>query len=230
MKVLRKIISSILLLLVICGTLTAVACKEEKDVGFSLNETSTTMYVFEDKTLTLTTDSNEAIEWLATNGEIVTLIPNGKSVTVTGIMSGETTIIAKQGKSSVSCKIMVFPARTTLTVTINSLKSVQLVNGDTYQVDATVKLNGEEFTSATLEYSLVNASPNGCVTVGTNGLITAVSQGTAIVSVRANYGNEYSEYANITVYVFPSDYDNDAEQNPGDDSDGGKIDDIFGGW
>ena len=228
MKVLRKIISSILLLLVVCGTLTAVACKEEK-TGFSLDNTAITLYVFEDKTLTLTSGSNKSVVWTATNDEVITLTPNGKSVTVTGVKSGETTVIATQGNNSVSCKVTVFPARTTLTVTINSLKSVQKSIGETYQIETTVKLNGEAFNDATLEYSIVNASPNGCVTVDGNGLITAVSQGTAIVSVRAKYGNDYSEYANITVYVFSSDYDNDAEKQP-ETEEGGSIDDVFGGW
>ena len=146
------------------------------------------------------------------------------------VKSGETTVIATQGNNSVSCKVTVFPARTTLTVTINSLKSIQKSIGETYQIETTVKLSGEAFNDATLEYSIVNASPNGCVTVDGNGLITAVSQGTAIVSVRAKYGNDYSEYANITVYVFPSDYDNDAEREPEKGENGGDIDDVFGGW
>ena len=229
MKVLRKIISSILLLLVVCGSFTAVACKEEKDVGFSLNETSTTMYVFEDKTLTLTTGSNSKVVWTTTNTDCVTLVPNGKNVTITGLRVGETTIIATQGNNSVSCKLMVFPPKANLTVAINALPSIQLSVDGTYQLNVTAKLDGEQFNNVELEYLLNNASPDGCVTVSDNGLIAAVSQGVAIVSVRAKFADTYSDWASVTVYVFPNDYDNDAEKEP-ETEDGGFIDDNFGGW
>jgi len=225
MKVFKKILSIALLLTIIVTSLSVIGCNkddtEEKE-GFGLSETAITMYVFESKALTLNTDSDEQINWTCTADGIVELTPNGKAVEIKGIRRGEISVVATQGNNSVSCTVNVFPTSSEFKVEVTSAKTLQLLVGESYQLSAKAYVDGEEFTGATFEYKIVQASPEGCVTLSETGLATAVAQGTVILSVRAKFGDTYTEWEEATLYVFKDGYNNDNQEQPD-----GFIPDVF---
>ena len=233
MKIFKKIVCSILVILALTLTLSAVGCNNGGGAPgpeLSIDKTSFNIYVLETETLTVETESEEIIYWSLTNEAVATLTvsEDGKTATVLGISKGETTVMAKQGKSSVSCKVMIFPAQEVLAVSITSPLTLNLKVGDNSQLNTAVTYGGEEFSDATLEFKVAQESPLGCLTVNESGLVTAVKQGVATVMVRANFGEMYSEWDSVTVYVFPEDYNNDDQKAP--NSDGCYIEDVFGGW
>ncbi len=232
MKTFKKIISSILIILALAMTISAVGCNNggggDKGPAMSLDKTSFNIYAFEQETITVESDSNAEITWSITNGDVATLTTDGKTATIFGVRRGETTVIAKQGKNSVSCKIMIFPAQDVLAVNITSPLTLNLKVNETSQVTTAITYAGVSFDKASLEFKVAQDSPLGAVTVSESGLVTAVEQGVATVMVRANFGDTYSEWAEATVYVFPEDYNNDDQQAPS--IDGGYIEDPFGGY
>ena len=232
MKKYSKLITTILTLIIAFACLFAVGCKKEntntnKDV-LAFDKSSVTMYVFEIETLTLESKSDAQITWSCTDDSLIELIPEGKTVTLRGLRTGEVTIIAKQGNNSKSCKITIFPERQSLTVEVTSALTKELSVNGTYQLTAKALLDNELFEKATLEFRLTQDSPSGCVTIDNNGLVTAVSQGVAIVSVRAVFGNTCSDWEDVTLYVFADDYNNENQKDP--TLNGGIIEDVFGDW
>lgn len=228
MKSLKKIISSILVLVAIICAFTLCGCTE-KSGKFELDKTSFTMYVFESETLTLETDYSGEITWQSTKEQIVTLKGNGKSVEVLAGKTGETTIIATQGKNSVACKVVVFPAEKSLELTLSSKSQANVNVGETFQIDAKATLDGKQFGYAVIEYVLALASPSGCVTIDENGLVSVVSQGVAEIKVWARFNDEVSNELTVKLYCFSADYDNDSNAPPS--YDGAEIEDVFpAGW
>ncbi len=225
MKICKKLITSILLLLLVVTSVCAVGCKGGKG-NLSISQSNITMYVFEREALTLESSSKDAVTWSSTNDKLVKIEANGKTATITALSTGEVTIIAEQGKNSITCKVTVFPAKQGLTLAVTSDLITSRVIGETYNFSTKVYLNGEGFNDATLEYRLTQASPSGCVTINDNGVVKAVSQGLAIVSVRATFGNVSSDWEDVILTVFADDYDNDEQRDP--TAGGGIIEDIFG--
>lgn len=231
MKHLKKISSIVLLTFVLLASVFAFGCNDTQEQTteppkFSLSQTSMIMYVFDTATLSIENGSDEIITWSCTDESVAEIIPNGKTVTLKAIRRGEISIIATQGKNSASCLVNVFPAFKDFSVALNSAENAQLKVGETYSLIATATFDGQEFTGAELEYAVIQSSPAGSVSIDENGLVTALVQGTATVGVRALYGDTYSEWVLVTVYVFPTDYDNDDQKQPSLE-DGGYIEDVF---
>lgn len=228
MKSLKKIISSILVLTAIVGAFTLCGCTEK--VGkFELDKTSFTLYVFESETLTLETDYSGEITWKSTNEQIATIKGNGKTAEVFAGKTGETTIIATQGKNSVACKVVVFPAEESLELSLSSKSQANVTVGETFQIDAKAILNGKEFENAVIEYELEIVSPSGCITIDENGLVSVMAQGVAQIKVWARFNDEVSNELTVKLYCFSADYDNDANAPPS--YDGAEIEDVFpAGW
>lgn len=232
----KRLISVFLLAFVLIASISMIGCKEEQSSApqtspaieskLTLSATSINMYVLDSETLTLESIEDGAISWTSTNDSLVKLIPNGDSVTINALRRGEVTVIATQGENSVSCTINVFPTYHDFAVVLNSTDTAQLKVGETYSFLASVTVDGEDFTGAELEYLVVQSSPAGSVSVDENGLVTAVKQGMATVGVRAVYGDTYTEWVLVNVYVFPADYDNEDQKQPSLE-DGGYIEDIF---
>lgn len=232
MKKYNKLITTVLTLIVAFACLFAVGCKQDDASGkkdaLAFDKSGVTMYVFEIETLTLETESNAEITWSCTDDSLIEITHVDKTATIRAVRTGEVTIIAKQGKNSKSCKVTIFPAKQSLSVEITSALTAEMSVEGTYQLTAKALLDNELFEKATLEYRLTQDSPSGCVTIDNNGLVTAVSQGVAIVSVRALFGDTWSEWADVTLYVFADDYNNENQKDP--TLNGGIIEDVFGDW
>ncbi|MBQ9734544.1 MAG: hypothetical protein IJV95_01675 [Clostridia bacterium] len=235
-KSIKRLISVVLLAFVLIASIAMIGCSEEQSSTsntpatpkskLTLSATSLNLYVLDSETLTLETSEDGEISWTSTSDSLIELIPNGKSATINALRRGEVTVIATQGKNSVSCTINVFPTYHAFDVILESADNAQLKVGETYTFNTTVTVDDVEFTLSTFEYSVIQSSPAGSVSVADNGLITAVKQGTATVGVRAVYGDTYTEWKLVTVYVFPTDYSNDDQEQPSLD-DGGYIEDVF---
>lgn len=223
MKTFRKIFSAIIMVVLLSTFVGCTDVEQTDDKRLTLSESSAIMYVFDVKTLTLNTNSDEQIVWTCTNENCLSLTPNGKTVTVQALRRGEVFVVATQGENSVSCVINVFPTYKDFSVTITSAKTAQLAVGEQYQIECAVTIDQEEFDGATLEYRLTESSPKGCVLIDDNGLVTAEMQGVTRASVRARFGDTYSEWQDVTIYVFEEDYNNADQQRPD-----GYIEDVFG--
>ena len=197
--------------------------------AISLDKQSVSMYVLESQTLTLTTSSSAKITWESTNTDVVAIVADGKTAQVTAVNRGEATVIATQGKNSVSCKVTVFPLESVFAVTLNSQDMAQLTVGGSYQFDVTATVGGVEVQDVEFKFEVETTSPDGVVTVDENGLVTAVKQGIATVKAYATFGDNVSESVLVTITVFPEDYDNEGQkpevQEP--EEEGGMIEDIF---
>lgn len=223
MKKFKKIIGLILSVLMLSAVCVSFGCSKSAP---TLDKSSVTMYVFETQTITLNTESDDAIKWTSTNENVVSLKASGKSAKVTALSSGEATVIVKQGDTVLRCKVTVFPSEKQFGIQLDCLESVELGIGDTYQISASATIDGQVTNLAKIVYELENASPLGAITVDDSGKVEALAKGTALIKVYAVFGDEVSNVLTVSVTCFPDDYNNNNQQIPS--LDGGLIEDVFG--
>ena len=171
-----------------------------KVTGVSLSNDSLTLDVGDTATLTATiTPSNATnpnVTWSSNPSGIVTITPDtsdSKKATITATGTGTTTITATAADGSgekATCTVTVTQPVTSVSLDKTSL---ELTEGETAQLNATVEPDNASNKSVTW------ASSNSAVaTVDQNGNVEAVGAGTATITVTTEDGN-YTAACTVTV-------------------------------
>lgn len=146
-----------------------------KEPTLSLSKTSTTLYTKDEKTATLvakvngTEVSGSQVTW-STSDKTIVKVENGK---ITAIAEGTATITAKANGISKTCKVTVKKPSISVSPTEFTIKK-----GQTQTLTTTVKP-----TTGTPSYS---SSKKSVAKVSSKGVVTAVSQGDATITVTCN--------------------------------------------
>ena len=142
---------------------------------YSLNLESFSIEVGAKRTLRVIAEpENEQmiVEWISVNPEIATVSDAGE---VTGVSAGTTTIQATVDEQTLECEVTVNPAPVTYEYSLDKTAE-ELTVGNTLQLNVITTPTPE--SAPTIEWS---SSANSVATVN-NGLVTAVSAGTATIS------------------------------------------------
>ena len=163
--------------------------------SISLNMTTANLNVSESITLTASvlpsTTTNKSVTWESSNSSVATVDANGK---VTAINGGEAIITATTADGSnlsASCKI-----------TVKSLAKSITLNKSTasLKVSESITLTASVLPSTTTNKSVTWESSNSSVAaVDTNGKVTAISIGNAIITATTVDGSNLSASCKITV-------------------------------
>ena len=163
--------------------------------GVSLNKDSLNLYVGDNETLTATVEpanaTNKGVTWSSDKPDVATVDANGK---VTAVGEGNTTITVttEDGSKTATCEVTVTAATVPVTgVTLNKT-STSLYVGDTETLTATVA--PDNATNKNVTWSTSDAN----VATVENGVVTAVSAGTATITVTTEDG---AKTATCTVTV-----------------------------
>ena len=116
-----------------------------------------------------------SVVWSSDNEEVAVVSKEG---VVTGVAPGEAVITAKVGVSSATCKVVVTAVKPT-SIALN-MPELDLEVAGTYQLEYTV---GPEFATAD---DVQWESSDNAVAIVENGLVTAVSVGEAVITVKCN--------------------------------------------
>ena len=166
-----------------------------KVTGVTLSETTLTLDVGESDTLTATiTPSNatdQNVTWSSDNESVATVDQNGR---VTAVAQGGATITAAVDGKSAECYVTVNAAAPVPVTSVSLDKtSLELTEGKTAQLTATVEPNNATNKNVTWE-----SSNTSVATVDANGLVTAVSAGTATITVTTVDGGK-TDTCTVTV-------------------------------
>ncbi len=132
--------------------------------------------------------SSKRIVWTSSNPSIAS-VENGK---VTALSGGTSTITATVGNVTAKCKITVSDRIKVSGVKLND-QSIQIVEGNTYQLKATVLPENAENKKITW-----SASDEKIAAVDENGLVTGIAAGSAQITVTTDDGEKESTCA-VTV-------------------------------
>ena len=146
----------------------------------TLNKTELTLTEGGSETLTATVKPDDAtdktVTWTTSDASIATVDANGK---VTAIKEGTATVTAKAGEKSATCKVTVDKNVIAVTsVTLNKTE-LTLTEGESETLTATVK--PDDATDKTVTWS----SSDTAVATVDNGKVTAIKEGTAIITAKA---------------------------------------------
>ena len=147
----------------------------------SLNKTEITLKEGDSETLVATVKPDDAtdktITWSTSDASIATVDESGK---VTAIKEGSSTITAKAGEQSATCKVTVSKNVVSVTeVTLNKT-TLELKEGESETLTATVKPDDATDKSVTWTTSDANVA-----TVDASGKVTAVKEGSATITAKA---------------------------------------------
>ncbi|MBN2436530.1 MAG: Ig domain-containing protein, partial [Spirochaetes bacterium] len=134
--------------------------------------------------------SNKTVSWSSDTDSVATVDQNG---TVTAVAEGTATItvISEEGEHSDSCEVTVTPVDV-IGITLDR-ETLALSINDTFQLAATIVPNNA--TNKNVTWSTGAAS---VATVDQNGLVTALAQGTAVITVTTEDGG-HTDSCTITV-------------------------------
>ena len=176
-----------------------------KVTGVSLSPTTLTLDVGGTATLTATVEpdnaTNQNVTWSSDPNDIVTIVPSTdtKTATITATGTGTTTIKATVDGKSAQCTVTVTEAANVPVTSVSLDKTtLGLTEGKTAQLNATVL--PENATNKNVTWESSNTS---VATVDANGLVTAVSAGTATITATTV---DQSKTATCTVTVKPAEY------------------------
>lgn len=163
-----------------------------------LNKTELTLNVDSEETLTAKLEpdeaTNKAVEWKSDDTSVATVDTSGK---VTAVAQGSTTITATAADGSgesATCTVTVNAAETVLVNSVSLDKTnLELTEGDTETLTATVA--PDNATDKNVTWSTSDVS----VATVTDGVVTAVSAGTATITVTAQSDNTKSATCTVTV-------------------------------
>ena len=162
----------------------------------TLDKSSLELTEGETATLTATVKpdnaTNKTVTWSSDKTSVATVDANGK---VTAVAEGTATITAKAGDKTATCSVTVKKNVIAVESVTLDITSTILNTGETLTLTATVK--PDNATNKTVTWSSSNSS---VATVDTNGKVTAVAQGTAIVTAKAG-----DKTATCTVIVMKTD-------------------------
>ena len=147
----------------------------------TLNKTSLALTEQETFQLSATVSPDNAtdktVTWSSSNTAIATVSNNGL---VTAVAEGSMTITAKAGDKTATCTVTVSKKVIPVTsVTLNKT-SLALTEQETFQLAATV--SPDNATDKTVTWSSSNTA---VATVSSNGLVTAVQEGSATITAKA---------------------------------------------
>ena len=149
----------------------------------SISLDKTTLALAEQDTYQLTATvkpdnaTDKTVTWSTANVAIATVSDNGL---VTAVAEGTTTITAKAGDKTATCAVTVSKKVIPVTsVTLNKT-SLALTEQETFQLSATV--SPDNATDKTVTWSSSNTA---VATVSSNGLVTAVQEGSATITAKA---------------------------------------------
>ena len=135
------------------------------------------------------TMSGQSVSWSSADGAVATVSSAG---TVTSVSNGSTTVTATTGSVSATATVTVAQSAGSITLSETDVTLTSL--GETRTVGATVTdSNGTPVSGATVQFGSSDAS---VVTVGSDGTLTAVANGTATVTATSG-----SISASVTVTV-----------------------------
>ncbi|MBR4225292.1 MAG: Ig-like domain-containing protein [Candidatus Methanomethylophilaceae archaeon] len=147
-----------------------------KSVG--LDRTDVSLEIGKSTTLSCTVKPNNAtnksVTWSSSNTSVATVDGNGK-VTATGLGSASITVKSVDGGKAASCKVTVIAVATKVTGLTLSQSSLSLNTGDAATLTATVT------PSDATNKKVIWKSENASVATVDDGVVTAVSAGTATI-------------------------------------------------
>lgn len=130
----------------------------------------------------------DVVSWKSSDTSVVTIADTG---VVTAKAVGTATIKLIVGNVSTSCKVTVVQPVTSITLDKTSLSLEAL---QTYQLKATVNPSNAQDKTVSWE-----SSDPAVATVDQNGLVTALTKGSATITVRAMDGSNISKTCSVTV-------------------------------
>ena len=146
-------------------------------------------------TITPSNATNQALTWTSSNPSIATVNANG---VVTTLSPGTTTITATTtdgSNLSASCYVVVVQLASSITLNETNLS---------LNVNQTAQLNATVYPSNTGNKTVTWKSSNAAVaTVSNNGLVTALADGTAIITATTTDGTNLSASCQVTVSSVP---------------------------
>ena len=152
-------------------------------------------------TITPSTASNQGLTWSLSDGTVASVSGTGKTVTVTGLNKGTTTLTATaadgSGVAGTATINVVYTPITSLTITAAGNKTT-ILDSETVQLTATVDNNATQ--PVTFKYSSGNTD---VATVSATGLVTGVKTGKAVITVTAT-NSAGSAQGTIEITVNPT--------------------------
>jgi uncharacterized protein YjdB len=166
-------------------TVTVVA-KKISVTSVRISETNLSMTEGETHSLSATVSPSDAtdqsVTWTSSNSSVATVSSTGR---ITAVTAGTTTITVttNDGGYKATCTVTVKAKVVSVTGVTLDRSSMTMTEGDKQTLIATV--NPSNATDPTVSWSSSNAS---VATVGNSGVVTAISTGTATITVRTNDG------------------------------------------
>ena len=144
------------------------------------------------------------VNWSSTVESVATVTPRGTSVMVNVLGPGETDIVASYGQFTDRCRLSVTSAGdpSVLSVSLNK-QALSLEVGQSETLRAT--------KSGTVEYTRWQSNAPAVASVSQDGLVTALDEGQATISVSVSDGNDTKTatcLVNVAAANSGSDYDN----------------------
>lgn len=196
----RKLIALFTILLSV-SLIATYSCKKEKDKSVSvtevgLNKTSTTLIEGETETLVATVmpenATDKGIEWKSSDESVATVSQTGL---VTALKEGSSaiTVITNDGGFKATCDVTVNKKVIAVTSVVLGNTELTLVEGEEEKL--AVAVTPENATDKSVVWESGNES---VATVSQEGLVTAVGEGKATITVKTNDGG-FSASCEVTV-------------------------------
>ena len=209
----KKGLNTVLRLLLIVLTvsmfaLAAVACSDtgsgggdddDKTETVTLNASTKTIERYEDFTLVPTQSGSGELEWLSSDPTVAS-VDGGK---VMGLKEGSAVItvrVKESPESKAECGVTVTDNGLVPTLSFGDLTelSLSLLLNDTYGLEPTLTYNKNTYTDVTYAFS---SSAEAIATVSSEGVITAVAEGSANITVQASWRNCTAETLKVVIPV-----------------------------
>ncbi|MBQ6302047.1 MAG: Ig-like domain-containing protein [Bacteroidales bacterium] len=165
-----------------------VKAKVVSVTGVTLDKASLTLTEGETQTLVASVTpenaTDKSLSWSSSNNSVATISSNGQ---ITAVSAGTATITVKtnDGGKTATCAVTVMAKTVSVTgVSLNNT-SLTMTEGETQSLVANV--TPENATDKSLSWS---SSNNSVATISSDGQVTAVSAGTATITVKTNDGGK----------------------------------------
>lgn len=167
---------------------------DNNNLNLSLNKTKQLK-----ATLSPLNATNTKVKWNISDSDIAQISENGTTATLTAEKVGTAmvTVTTEDGKFSAYCKVTVSDSDAISATSVNIIESsVKIGINETKQLSATISPAGDY--DGRIEWSSENS---GVATVSSNGTVTGLSAGTAVitVTVRNQDGNSCSASCQVNV-------------------------------
>lgn len=176
-----------------------ITVEEVKLRGISLGKSVVTVHRGGTDTLTVSynpenTTDDKKVDWTSSNPSVVSVDGNGK---ITALKAGTAVITAKVGNYTATCTVTVDVPLTGITP---ENATIELVKNQTAQVN--YKLNPEDTTVGDKTVSFASDDTN-VATVDENGKVTAISEGSAKITITSNADENIAATVTVKVKEIP---------------------------